>query len=74
MDPIRAGVLVILVAIVLSMASAMRHLTSKNGDPDKMLRALTIRIGLSVALFLLLMAGWYLGYIHPHEIMPAQPR
>jgi hypothetical protein len=29
-------------------------------------RALTWRIGLSVALFLLLLLGWYLGLIQPH--------
>jgi hypothetical protein len=32
----------------------------------QMARALTVRIGLSIALFLLLMLGWYFGGISPH--------
>ena len=33
-----------------------------------MARALTIRVGLSVALFILLMLAWYNGLITPHGI------
>jgi hypothetical protein len=33
-----------------------------------MLRALTWRIGLSVALFLLLLLAWRMGYIRPHGL------
>jgi hypothetical protein len=32
-------------------------------DPKRMARALTIRVGLSVALFVILMAGYYFGLI-----------
>jgi hypothetical protein len=35
-----------------------------------MVRALTWRIGLSVALFVLLMLAWYTGLIAPHGIDP----
>ena len=37
-----------------------------------MAHALTCRVGLSVALFLLLMAAWYLGYISPHSLPPGR--
>jgi hypothetical protein len=33
-----------------------------------MIRALAIRVGLSVALFLLLMILWYFGIITPHGL------
>jgi hypothetical protein len=33
-----------------------------------MARALAIRVGLSVALFVMLMAGWYLGFFQPGRL------
>jgi hypothetical protein len=35
-----------------------------------MSRALTFRIGLSLALFVLLMIAWWAGLIAPHEVAP----
>jgi hypothetical protein len=35
-----------------------------------MLRALTVRITLSVLLFLLLLVAWLTGAIQPHDLMP----
>jgi len=55
-----------LVAIVASLAHALYSMST--GAQDKrMVRALTIRVILSVALFVLLMIGWALGYISPHS-------
>ena len=55
-----------LLAIVLSLGSALVHLVRNKGDSDKMARALTIRIGLSILLFVLLLVAWRLGWIQPH--------
>lgn len=66
MDPTRIVVLVVLVAIIASLGSALRQLSKPGGDSSRMLRALTWRVGLSVGLFLLLLLGWYAGVIHPH--------
>jgi multisubunit Na+/H+ antiporter MnhB subunit len=68
MDLIRIAVVVVLLVIVYSMGTAMFHLSRPGGDPKRLLRALTWRVGLSVALFLLLLLGWYAGLIHPHQI------
>ena len=39
------------------------------GDADKrMARALAVRVGLSVTLFLLILLAWHLGWIHPSGI------
>jgi len=66
MDPaIRIVVIGMLVAIVASLGSALYHLTRGEAS-DQLVRALTVRIGLSVALFVLLMVAWYAGLIHPH--------
>ena len=58
------------IAIVVSLGSALRHLTRVAGDSRRLVRALTWRIGLSVALFILLMLAWYTGLIAPHGIDP----
>jgi hypothetical protein len=68
MELIRLAVFVVLVAIVISLGTALYHLATGSGDSRKMVRALTVRICLSVALFLLLMIAWRLGLIHPHDI------
>jgi DUF2909 family protein len=66
MDLIRILVIAGLVVIVASLGSALFALSRPGGDPAKMVRALTWRIGLSVGLFLLLLLGWYFGLIQPH--------
>ena len=68
MDIVRLLVVVVLLVIVVSLGSALFHLSRPGGDPKRMLRALTWRIGLSVALFVLLLIGWLAGVIRPHGI------
>jgi hypothetical protein len=68
MDLIRILVAGILIVIVASLGSALFHLSRQGGDPQRMLRALTWRIGLSVGLFLLLLLGWMAGVIRPHGL------
>jgi len=62
--------LIILLAIIISLGSALRYLVSDEGKTDRVLKALTWRIGMSVGLFLLLMLAWYFGLIEPHGILP----
>ena len=69
---LRVVIVVVLVGIVASLGSALFHLSHKQGDSAKLVRALTVRIGLSLALFALLMAAWYFGLISPHGIDPAR--
>jgi len=52
-----------LVLIVASLASALVFIVKGRGDPKRMARALTIRVGLSVALFVILMAGYFFGLV-----------
>ncbi len=62
--------LLILVAILISLGSALRYLVSDDGKTDRVVRMLTWRIGMSVGLFVLLMVAWYFGLIQPHGILP----
>jgi hypothetical protein len=68
MDLIKILVIIVLGAIVISLGSALFHLSSGKGDSKKMARALTIRVGLSLVLFILLMAAWAFGLITPHGL------
>ncbi len=68
MEPIKILIIVILFGIVGSLGSALFHLSSGKGDSKKMARALTIRVGLSLVLFILLIVAWYNGLITPHGV------
>jgi hypothetical protein len=68
MDVIKILIIITLFAIIFSLGSALFHLSRGKGDSKKMARALTIRVGLSVALFILLMLAYYNGLITPHGI------
>ncbi|MGB6452579.1 MAG: twin transmembrane helix small protein [Steroidobacteraceae bacterium] len=63
-------ILLMLLAIVVSLGTALYHLARGQGDSRKMVRALSIRVGLSLALFFLLMIAWYFGLIVPHGLEP----
>jgi cytochrome bd-type quinol oxidase subunit 2 len=69
----RVVVLIALAAIVVSLGSALYHLSrGTQKDSAKMARALTVRIVLSIALFVLIMLAWYAGLITPHSVVPSQ--
>jgi len=66
MGAIQIVVIVVLLAIVGSLGTALYYLATGQEGSNKLFRALAIRVGLSVALFALLMLAWRLGWIHPH--------
>lgn len=65
---IKILIVAVLFAIVLSLASGLFHLVSDEGRSSKMVNALTVRIALSVALFILLFVAWRQGLITPHHV------
>jgi cytochrome bd-type quinol oxidase subunit 2 len=69
----RVVVLLALVAIVVSLGSALYHLSrGTQQDSAKLARALTVRIVLSLALFALIMIAWFAGVVTPHAIVPGR--
>ncbi|MBI4293371.1 MAG: twin transmembrane helix small protein [Betaproteobacteria bacterium] len=56
-------VIVFLLLIVASLGSALFYLVTDRGQSKRMVKALALRVGLSITLFLLLMAGHYFGFI-----------
>jgi cytochrome bd-type quinol oxidase subunit 2 len=57
-----------LVAIVFSLGSSLFYLVNDKGESKKMVRALTVRVTLSVLLFVLLIIAWSQGWIKPHGL------
>ena len=59
----RYVVIAMLIAIMVSLGSALWAMLRPGKDPKRMVKALAVRVGLSVTLFLMLMAGYYFGLI-----------
>jgi hypothetical protein len=62
-----------LVAVLVALASAgvfmlRRPGASKEETDKRMARALAVRVGLSITLFLLILVAWKLGWIAPKGI------
>lgn len=66
-------VLVILGIIVISLFSGMYYMLHDKGNSTRMLKALTVRIVISLILFAILMIGYWAGWIHPHSLGLAPP-
>jgi len=63
-------IVAVLLAIVASLGSGLFYMLKDKGDSRRMVNSLTVRISLSVALFLLLFVAWYTGLIQPHPVTP----
>lgn len=66
-------VLVILGIIVVSLFSGMYYMLHDKGNSTRMLKALTVRIVISLILFAILMIGYWAGWIHPHGFGVTRP-
>lgn len=61
-------VVILLIFIVVSLFTALYRLNHEKGNSTKVVKALSVRIALSVFLFALLMLGSWLGLIQPHGV------
>jgi succinate dehydrogenase/fumarate reductase cytochrome b subunit len=57
-----------LVLILYNLGAGLYYMMVDKGTTNRTVRALTWRIGISVALILLVCAGIYTGWIKPHGI------
>ena len=60
---LKVAVVLLLLAIVGSLFSGLFFLYRDRASGERMVKALTWRIGLSIALFLMLLAGFRFGFI-----------
>jgi len=61
-------IILTLFTILLSLGSAMVFLVKDKGQSNRTVKALSVRIGLSMALFILVMLGIAAGLITPHGV------
>jgi hypothetical protein len=61
-------ILILLAAIVYNLGAGLYFMMTDKGQTDRLVKALTRRIGLSVLLILLVIAGILTGLIKPHGI------
>ena len=65
---IRIIVILALVLIVASLASALYYLYHDHGQGTRMVRALAIRVALSVCLLVFLVISYKMGWIGEHGL------
>lgn len=70
---IKIAVVIALFAILISLGSSMFFLVHDKGQSHRTVKALTVRIGLSLALFILLLIAYAFGLITPHGVYPTAP-
>jgi hypothetical protein len=64
---IKALIVLILAAIVVSLGSGLFHLVKGETGSKRAVNALTVRVALSVLLFVLLFVAWKAGLITPNQ-------
>lgn len=61
----KAAVLLILLAILVSLGSGLYYLIKDREGSPRLMKALTIRVALSAALILFLVISYSMGWISP---------
>lgn len=62
-------ILVFFIFIIYSLGSALYYMM-KDGDGSKrMVKALTMRVGISIALFIFLLFAFWMGWIKPTGVV-----
>jgi hypothetical protein len=61
-------IVLVLFIIIGSLFSGLFYLIRDKGTSERTVRALTVRISLSVLLFILLMVGYATGLLQPHGV------
>lgn len=64
----KIAVAIAFILIIGSLGSALFFLMRDKGKSNNTVRALAVRVGLSITLFLLILLGYKLGYIQPTGI------
>jgi len=70
---LKIAVFVVLLVILFSLGSGLWFLVQDKGRSDRTVKALTVRIALSLGLFILLMLAYAFGLIAPHGVLPPAP-
>lgn len=63
----RIIILIALAGILLSLGSALVYLVRDKGSTNRTVNALTVRVGISVVLFLFILFSYWMGWIQPRS-------
>ncbi len=63
---IKVIIIILLIFIVVSLFTALYRLNNEKGNSSKVVKALGIRVGLSILLFILILLAAQFGLIVPH--------
>jgi hypothetical protein len=66
---IKIMVLVLLALVLISLGAGMFSLIKDRGETNRTVKFLTIRIVLSIALFVLIGVSFAMGWIQPHGVL-----
>jgi NADH:ubiquinone oxidoreductase subunit 6 (subunit J) len=71
---LKVVILILLLAAVVSLFSALSSMLKNDSAGGKTVRALAWRVGFSVLVFLLLLLSMVMGWVKPHGVIPNQPQ
>jgi hypothetical protein len=63
----RIIIIIAFIGIIFSLGSALVFLVRDRGATNRTVNALTVRISLSVALFLFILFSYWMGWIEPRS-------
>lgn len=63
-------IVVVLLFVIYSLAMAMYHMVKDKGQGKNTVRFLTVRVGVSFGLFILIMLALKMGWIEAHSLLP----
>jgi membrane associated rhomboid family serine protease len=66
----RLIIIVVFIAILASLFSGMYFMLHDKSSSTRNVKSLSIRIGLSLALFALLILAYFMGWIRPNPVHP----
>ena len=63
-------IVLLLLFVIVSLFTALYRLNKDDGDSTRVVKALAIRVGLSILIFVLLLIGAKFGLIEPNSDLP----
>ncbi len=67
-DMVKLIIIAFIVVILYNLGAGLYYMMVDKGTTDRTVRSLTWRIGLSVALIVLVILGIWTGVIQPHDV------
>jgi len=71
---VKLGIVLFLIFIVYNLGASCYYMLTDQGKTDRVVKALSWRIGLSILLFGLIALGMYSGVIQPNTVMRSVPQ